>query len=506
MTARREKTGRGSIRGHLRVGVAAVALLVGGVGGWAATTEISGAVIAPGMLVVDSNVKDVQHPTGGIVAEIGAIDGDRVRAGDVLVRLDATVTRANLAIITRGLTELVARKARLEAERDEAESLSIPDSLFSRSDDPEVAAVILGEVRLFDLRKAARAGQKEMLRERISQFGEEIGGLEAQLSAKDREIVFILRELEGSRDLYKKGLLPITKLTQLEREATRVEGRLLHVPARVLRVLAHVGALLVHRPDVHGAVAIGDEIHAAVPPQGRMTLSRIVRGHGHGLGLAFGELPDLARGPALVAPRHVLVERGTHEIESAAALVVGPFGSLGEGNPGALTRLEADGHELWIGQGGVALSGVDEVARGRPGRGDRRLGLEGSARGHPAFHRHRVDLNRSLVPRGEGEGASVGGKQRVRLLGGMGGDPSRQAALGGDRPQIALGGKNYGLAAQRGESIEALGPRGRAGLGRDRAWGQANEQGQRKCAENSALHADISFEICCSRRFGNVGI
>src|SRR4029077_13169743 len=89
-----------------------------GVGGWASTTQLSGALIASGSIVVDSNVKKVQHPTGGVVGELRVRDGDRVRVGDIVARLDQTVTRANLAIVTKGLDELFARKARLTAERD----------------------------------------------------------------------------------------------------------------------------------------------------------------------------------------------------------------------------------------------------------------------------------------------------------------------------------------------------------------------------------------------------
>jgi membrane fusion protein, type I secretion system len=96
---------RASIRRHIVVGCAVVAFLAVGLGGWAATAEIAGALIAQGSLVVDSNVKKVQHPSGGVVGEVLAHDGDRVKAGDILVRLDETVTRANLAIITKGLTE-----------------------------------------------------------------------------------------------------------------------------------------------------------------------------------------------------------------------------------------------------------------------------------------------------------------------------------------------------------------------------------------------------------------
>ena len=110
---------------HASPGVVIVAFLAIGVGGWASTAEISGALIAQGSIVVDSNVKKVQHPTGGVVGELRVRDGDRVKAGDILVRLDETVTRANLAIVTKGLTELYARKARLAAERDGAETLEI---------------------------------------------------------------------------------------------------------------------------------------------------------------------------------------------------------------------------------------------------------------------------------------------------------------------------------------------------------------------------------------------
>jgi HlyD family secretion protein len=215
---------KAAIQRHLWAGIALLVVLCGGVGGWAATTEISGAVIAPGVLVVDTNVKKVQHPTGGVVGEIRARDGDRVSIGDIVVRLDETVTRANLAIVLRGLDELVARKARLEAERDGLEGIAFPSEFIERLGELQVAAIVAGERKLFDLRQSARVGQKSQLRERIAQLLEEIGGITAQIKAKAQEIVLIQRELTGARDLWEKNLMPITKLTQLEREATRLEG------------------------------------------------------------------------------------------------------------------------------------------------------------------------------------------------------------------------------------------------------------------------------------------
>jgi HlyD family secretion protein len=212
-----------SIRRHIVAGSLVVAVLVLGFGGWAGTAQLSGALIAPGQIVVDSNVKKVQHPTGGIVGEVRVRDGDSVKEGDIVVRLDETVTRANLAIVTKGLNELSARKARLEAERDSAANLQFPPML-SESNDPDVRNIMNSEQKLFELRRTARAGQKSQLRQRIAQLQEEITGLTAQQNAKSKEIELIDRELAGVRDLFSKNLIQMNRLTQLEREATRLQG------------------------------------------------------------------------------------------------------------------------------------------------------------------------------------------------------------------------------------------------------------------------------------------
>lgn len=215
---------RRSIQRNLWTGVVVALLLVGSVGGWAATTKIAGAVIAPGVLVVETNLRKVQHPTGGIIGEILVREGDRVSAGDVLLRLDATITRANLAIVVRSLDELGARKARLEAERDDRNHVVFPQELTVRGGHPDVTVIMDGEQKLFDLRRTARTGQKSQLRQRIVQLQREIEGVDAQVAAKAQEIALIQKELMGARDLWDKNLYPITKLTLLEREATRLEG------------------------------------------------------------------------------------------------------------------------------------------------------------------------------------------------------------------------------------------------------------------------------------------
>src|SRR5215475_10206102 len=155
MKTRASGAGR-SIRRHVLIALTIALLVAGGLGAWATTTELSGAVVASGSLVVDTNVKKVQHPTGGVVGELRVRDGVHVNAGDVVIRLDETITRANLAIVIKGIDELTARQARLEAERDDESQVEFPKELTSRMDNPDVASVVNGEQRLFDLRKSAR--------------------------------------------------------------------------------------------------------------------------------------------------------------------------------------------------------------------------------------------------------------------------------------------------------------------------------------------------------------
>jgi len=224
VTGTQSQGARGSIRNHLIVGLAVVALLAGGLGGWASTAQISGALIAPGSVVVESNVKKVQHPTGGVVGEVRARDGDVVKAGDVVVRLDDTVTKASLAIVTKNLDGLLARGARLEAEQRGLDKIAFPKTLLERADDPDVKAVTASESKLFEVRVNGRAGQKSQLRERVTQLNEEIAGLTAQEKAKDQEIALVEKELVGVRDLYDKHLVQLSRLTTLERDLARLSG------------------------------------------------------------------------------------------------------------------------------------------------------------------------------------------------------------------------------------------------------------------------------------------
>jgi HlyD family secretion protein len=209
---------------ELRVGLRV--LLVAGIlgGGWTAFVPLAGAVVVPGNLVVQSNVKNIQHPTGGVVAEITVQDGSRVQAGDLLLRLDATQVRASLQMVSKQLDELRAKIARLLTERDGLARMEVPAELASVSGDETAKRLLASEESLFKARWNARQSQKDLLQGRVAQLTEEISGLEAQIDSKAKQLELIAGELTGVQELYDKHLVPLARLTALQRESARIEG------------------------------------------------------------------------------------------------------------------------------------------------------------------------------------------------------------------------------------------------------------------------------------------
>lgn len=213
-----------SISKHIRYGSALMAILVFGLGGWAATSKFVGAVIAAGSVAIDSNVKKVQHPTGGVVGQLYVHDGDHVTAGQLLIRLDETASRADLEIVRKALNGLYARKARLAAELDGADTVAVPPALADTRDAPDVKDQLESERKLFEARRQARLGKQDQLKQQIAQLDEQVAGLNAQKQAKDKELALIEQELQGTRDLWKKNLVPLNRLTTLQREEARLQG------------------------------------------------------------------------------------------------------------------------------------------------------------------------------------------------------------------------------------------------------------------------------------------
>lgn len=256
------QTLRRSIRTHLIVGALGFAILVGLFGGWAIGTEIVGAVIAQGSVVVESSLKKVQHPVGGVVSELMVRDGDRVKAGDVVMRIDATMTRANLAIILKSLDQFAARKARLESERDHSEHVTFPETLLSRAGDPEVAAMMHAEQRLYKSRRDVRESKKRQLERRVQQLNDEIRGMEAERTASSRERVLINEELGRYTFLHDKGLMEKSRLSTLERQATDIDGEMGRLLAGVAGVHEKIAetSLQIIQVDEQWAEEVGTDL------------------------------------------------------------------------------------------------------------------------------------------------------------------------------------------------------------------------------------------------------
>jgi HlyD family secretion protein len=234
----------GNLRLYVLYGYATLAALVLGFGGWAIASSINSAVIAPASIVVETNVKKIQHKEGGIVDEIFVRDGDYVEAGTLLVRLDETLTRANLSIVTQQLHEVEARQARLEAERDSADDVIFPESLTEHEKKPNVAKTMRGEQILFDVRRKAYEAELAQSEERVVQLGEQIKGLLSQVESKESEIKLIKAQLEKYYILLRKGLIPTSRILELERGAVALEGQRGELVSQVAGTRAQVAEVL----------------------------------------------------------------------------------------------------------------------------------------------------------------------------------------------------------------------------------------------------------------------
>ncbi|MBB3711519.1 HlyD family secretion protein [Limimaricola variabilis] len=208
----------------LVAGFLALAVLLGGFGSWAALSNISGAVVASGRIEVESNRQVVQHPDGGVVAEILVDEGDEVEAGQLLIKLDPEQLRSELAVVEGQLLEVLARRARLEAERDGREELEFPELLLET--DNEVAPELMeGQQRLIEALLESEAQQAEQLARQREQIADQIVGIEAQEEATARQLELIEEELGDQQSLLDRGLAQATRVLTLQREQANLLGR-----------------------------------------------------------------------------------------------------------------------------------------------------------------------------------------------------------------------------------------------------------------------------------------
>lgn len=211
--------------GPMSIGLIALILLVVGFGGWAAFTNISGAVIASGQVEVDQNRQVVQHPDGGVVMEILVDEGDFVAANQMLVRLDPSDLESELKIVESQLFELMARRGRLEAERDGRDSAEFDPLLLSvATENPKIAAQVEGQKQLLAARAASIAQEIEQLQKRRAQILNQIDGIDAQRRALQDQLALIDEELASQRALLDKGLAQASRVLSLQRERARLSG------------------------------------------------------------------------------------------------------------------------------------------------------------------------------------------------------------------------------------------------------------------------------------------
>lgn len=238
---------------YIVAGVAAIVLLVGGLGGWSAFAKLSGAVIAGGELRAEGNRQVVQHQEGGIVAEILVRDGDHVASGDVLFRLDETRLRAELAIVDVQLNEALARIARLNAERDGRDQMPVSSELKARMNvDPEFEAMVDGQLKLFEARLESLRAERTQLSSLITQTLDRIQGAKDQIIAYQRQIGLIEQEIESQQGLFDKGLATAAPLLTLKRDEARLSGEIAALRATIAAAQSEIAATRVERLQLDG--------------------------------------------------------------------------------------------------------------------------------------------------------------------------------------------------------------------------------------------------------------
>ncbi len=227
----------------LTVGFVAILLLIGGFGFWSADTQIAGAVVAPGVIQVESNRQVVQHPDGGVVGEILARDGDRVKAGDVLVRLDGNRTQSELAIVEGQLRDLAARQARLEAERDNRPDV-VPSATFSGADftGPDFESRLASERSLFRARLDSLSQETGLLKEQSEQIQNRIAGVAAQLTAVNRQSELLTLALSDQKELLSQGLTQSSRAMDTERELATAQGQVGQLNAQIADLKGQISA------------------------------------------------------------------------------------------------------------------------------------------------------------------------------------------------------------------------------------------------------------------------
>lgn len=233
----------GSLRRHSAVGLLGVIGLFGGLTLWAAFTDIQGAVIAGGTLIVEGFSKQVQHPDGGIVTQIMVRDEDVVGEGQVLLTLDDTPIKANLGVINSQRNEALIIEARLVAELAEQPSFVLPEELLAMSDDPQIASHLTTQQQILTARLRDQAGKVSQLNEQISQLDHQIEGLDIQLAAAIRQYDVIAERTADMEGLFEKNLVEAGQVATLRLQLAAAEGE----KGRLIAAIAETRATIAEK-------------------------------------------------------------------------------------------------------------------------------------------------------------------------------------------------------------------------------------------------------------------
>jgi membrane fusion protein, epimerase transport system len=228
-------------RGPIRIGLLAIALFFGGLGGWATYAPLNGAVVAPAVIKVEGNRKTIQHLDGGIVKVLRVKEGDRVEAGQTVIVLDPTQARASVTMLAQQIDAYRAQQARLLAERDEAAEIALPVDLLRRREDPQVAAVLDSEAKRFSIRRTGLTGQISVLKQRIEEIQEQIRGAQAQKVSQQEQLSLLRDELKDQHFLLNRGLTQRSRVLQLERTASAITGQAGEIDGNIAKARQSIG-------------------------------------------------------------------------------------------------------------------------------------------------------------------------------------------------------------------------------------------------------------------------
>ncbi|GJE01498.1 HlyD family type I secretion periplasmic adaptor subunit [Methylobacterium isbiliense] len=213
-----------SWRRYAVAGYALILATFGIMGGWAAVVRLDRAVISPGVVTVESSRKVIQHFEGGMVLDVLVRDGQTVREGDVLLRIDPLQSRASADLFRTQLDAALILEARLRAEHDQTTELELPPDIVARRDEPAIARTIRDQTNQLAERRKSLRSQIDLIEARVKQLQNEMVGLAVEKASVEAQVGFIDEELGGLRSLREKNLIPLSRLLVMERERTRLQG------------------------------------------------------------------------------------------------------------------------------------------------------------------------------------------------------------------------------------------------------------------------------------------